>query len=156
MKTILFILAFFMSTHAALAVEPPSAMPSGLPDAATAKAREAADYSIIVQADKWVAGPSFVNGAFKWYLHAKIESVIFAKFAQGGNGPFAVDGDVLIIPYCSQGSVNAPGGPGNGCAAFVDKKMQIWGLLSDMHAQTINDGKILIQAENLLDAAFIP
>ena len=80
----------------------------------------------------------------------------FEKFGQPGNSPFRIGGDILVIPYCSQGKVGVPGGPGHGCAEFVNRKLQIWGLLADMHARKTKTGALLIQAENLLDAAFLP
>lgn len=131
-------------------------MSSGLPEGVAGQYREAADYSLVVQADKWVSGPSFVSGKVQWYLQAKIVSVMKQKFGDATHSPFKDGAIVLLVPYCTPGTVAASAGPGQSCAAFTGRKMQIWGLLADMHARKMAKGDLLIQAENLLDIALLP
>ncbi|MCB1538142.1 MAG: hypothetical protein KDJ49_04090 [Alphaproteobacteria bacterium] len=156
MRLLIIALLTLLVALPARALEPPSAMPSGLPEAAIAKAREAADYSVVVDTGKWESGPSFATGQVKWYLGGRIVSEDFQHFAPAGADPIKAGGTILIIPYCAQGSASPQGGPGQGCAAFVNRRVRVWGLLADMHARKMPDGRMLIQAENLLDAAFVP
>lgn len=140
-------------------LNPPSAMTAGLPATVVAESRAIADYSLVVQAKEWVAGPAFADGQVKWFLQTEILEVITDDFVKPGiTSPFQAGGTLLVIPYCSQGAVSAPGGPGNGCAAFVGRKLRVWGLLADLRARKITHASesLLLQAENLLDAAFLP
>lgn len=154
MKYFLLTLLFCLSVNAALALEPPTATSANQPESVVADYRSIANYALIIQTGQWASGPSFVSGKDKWYLHGKIISVAVDRVSKPGqNAPFAVGMDVLVTPYCSQGSKAAPNGPGNGCAAFVNRRLQVWALMDDTHAKNIN-GHLLVQIENPLDAAF--
>lgn len=153
----LLILSMLCLAGTAQALSPPTATSASLPEVVVEQSRNAADYAMIIQLGEWVWGPSFLTGQGKWYLQGKIVAITQDNVSKPDMpSPFRNDMTVLIIPYCSQGALSTPGGPGNGCAAFVKKKILLWGLMADTHAKRVKGDQLLIQIENPLDVAFQP